>query len=211
MTNKDSINSHRRGIYHIFKRFADIIFSLLIILGVLSWMIPLFYLICLVKGKKLFFVQERTGYKNQTFRCIKFRTLDIPPSDEPVCVSTAPMSGFASFIRKTNIDELPQFFNVLIGDMSVSGPRPHMLFHTEKYRNILPEYMNRHLVKPGISGLAQARGFRGEITHDSEMRARLKADLIYIRKLSFLTDLYIFCESIRVLSITFLRSLKEAI
>ena len=134
-------------------------------------------------------------------------TLDAEESNEPLSISEASMSPLGKFLRTTNIDELPQFLNVLAGSMSIIGPRPHMIWHTRYYENRLPQYNSRHLVKPGITGLAQVKGFRGEIRHDSEMKARLKTDLIYIQQISAGLELYIFLESIRVLSITFWKTL----
>ena len=103
---------------------------------------------------------------------------------------------FGDFIRRTNIDELPQFINVLLGDMSIVGPRPHMLKHTEEYSCIINKYMVRHFVKPGITGWAQVTGFRGETREVEDMEGRVKADIWYIEHWSFLLDLYIIYRTI---------------
>jgi putative colanic acid biosynthesis UDP-glucose lipid carrier transferase len=100
------------------------------------------------------------------------------------------------FIRKTSIDELPQFYNVLFGNMSVVGPRPHMLKHTDEYANKVDKYMLRHFVKPGITGLAQVRGYRGEIESDSDIQGRIKFDIFYIENWSFFLDLKIILQTV---------------
>ena len=100
------------------------------------------------------------------------------------------------FIRRTSIDELPQFYNVLFGNMSVVGPRPHMLKHTDEYASKVDKYMLRHFIKPGITGLAQVRGYRGEIEQDSDIQNRIKFDIFYVENWSFLLDLKIIIQTI---------------
>lgn len=103
---------------------------------------------------------------------------------------------FGDFMRRTNIDELPQFINVLLGDMSIVGPRPHMLKHTEEYSKIINKYMVRHFIKPGITGWAQVTGFRGETRELEDMEGRVKADIWYMEHWSFLLDLYIMYKTV---------------
>lgn len=211
MANSDiKITPPRPAIYFLpLKRATDILLSIFVIVFILSWLIPVVYVVQkLSKKGNIFFLQKRTGLRNRTFTCIKFRTLDEEESMEPLSIKTAKMGSFGRFIRTSNIDELPQFFNVLAGSMSVIGPRPHMLYHTNKYEKLIPSYSLRHSVKPGISGLAQVKGFRGEIEHSAEMRARVKADMIYIQKQSLCLDFYIFMQSIKVLSISFWEQLQ---
>jgi putative colanic acid biosynthesis UDP-glucose lipid carrier transferase len=106
------------------------------------------------------------------------------------------VTKIGKFIRKTSIDELPQFYNVLFGNMSVVGPRPHMLKHTDEYANRVDKYMLRHFVKPGITGLAQIRGYRGEIERDSDIQNRIKFDIFYVENWSFFLDLKIIVQTI---------------
>ncbi len=141
----------------------------------------------------LFFKQARTGLNGKTFQCYKFRSMHVNANaDTAQATKDDPRKfAFGNFMRKTNIDEFPQFFNVLKGDMSIVGPRPHMLHHTEIYGNIIDKYMVRHFAKPGITGWAQVTGYRGETKELWQMEERIKRDIWYIENWSFWLDIHI--------------------
>jgi putative colanic acid biosysnthesis UDP-glucose lipid carrier transferase len=176
------------------KRFFDIGFSSLVIFFILSWLVPLIALAIKIDSRgPVFFKQKRTGKNNQSFWCLKFRTMVVNKESDSkqATKNDTRITAVGAFLRKTSLDELPQFFNVLAGDMSVVGPRPHMLKHTEEYSRVIEKFMSRHFVKPGITGLAQAKGFRGE-THDLIlMKNRVKMDRFYISNWSLFFDLKI--------------------
>ena len=178
----------------IIKRTFDIFFSLF----VLIFIFPVFFvivapLIKLTSPGPIFFGQRRNGEMGRVFTCYKFRSMVMNPySDKKQTVRDDPRKTWiGNIIRKTSIDELPQFYNVLRGDMSVVGPRPHMLEHTRIYSELVDKYMLRHLVKPGITGWAQIHGLRGEIQDVDFMRRRVEADVWYIEHWSFFLDLKI--------------------
>jgi putative colanic acid biosysnthesis UDP-glucose lipid carrier transferase len=176
------------------KRIFDIAFSLGVIVFILSWVVPIVAFLIKVESRgPVFFKQKRTGKDNKPFWCYKFRTMRInADSDQKQAIKNdSRITRFGSFFRKSSIDELPQFFNVLMGDMSVVGPRPHMLKHTEEYSQLVDKFMARHMVKPGITGLAQARGFRGETKELYLMKNRVKLDRFYISNWNFLLDVKI--------------------
>ena len=176
------------------KRIFDIVFASLVVILLLSWLIPLVALIIRLESKgPAFFRQLRTGKDNQPFYCFKFRSMVVNEDahHKQASKGDARITRVGAFIRKTNIDELPQFFNVLRGEMSIVGPRPHMLKHTEEYSQIVNGFMQRHTVTPGITGLAQVRGFRGETKETSAMAKRVRFDIWYIKNRSFLLDLKI--------------------
>jgi putative colanic acid biosynthesis UDP-glucose lipid carrier transferase len=141
----------------------------------------------------VFFVQLRSGKDNRQFRCYKFRSLAVneDANVRQVTKDDTRITKLGRIMRKTNLDEMPQFFNVLKGDMSVVGPRPHMLQHTEAYSKILGEYMIRHFLKPGITGWAQINGYRGEIKNNTQLRDRVKHDIWYMENWSLLLDIKI--------------------
>jgi putative colanic acid biosynthesis UDP-glucose lipid carrier transferase len=176
------------------KRVFDIVFSLVIISCVLSWLTPLLaILIKLSSPGPVFFVQWRSGKDNKQFRCIKFRSLAVnaDANTRQVTRGDTRITPIGRFLRKTNLDELPQFFNVLAGSMSVVGPRPHMLRHTEAYSKILGQYMIRHFVKPGVTGWAQVNGLRGEIKREDQLRKRIEHDIWYLEHWSPWLDIRI--------------------
>lgn len=176
------------------KRFFDIVFSLVVIATVLWWLIPLLaILIKLNSPGPIFFVQFRSGKNNKSFKCIKFRTLRVNKDSDlkQVTRDDNRITNLGRFLRKSSLDELPQFINVLLGDMSVVGPRPHMLKHTEDYSRLLNEYMIRHYVKPGVTGWAQVNGFRGEIKDQEHLRKRVEYDIWYLENWSLWLDLRI--------------------
>ncbi|MGM9760200.1 MAG: undecaprenyl-phosphate glucose phosphotransferase [Parabacteroides sp.] len=178
----------------VLKRAFDVVFSLCILLT----LFPLLYLILgtLIKLSSpgpILFRQKRTGLYGQDFECYKFRTMRVnAQADTLQAVKDDPRkTKIGDFLRHTNLDEFPQFVNVLKGDMSVVGPRPHMLKHTEQYSALIDKYMVRHLVKPGVTGWAQVTGYRGETKTLEQMEGRVKRDVWYIENWSFLLDLKI--------------------
>jgi putative colanic acid biosynthesis UDP-glucose lipid carrier transferase len=174
------------------KRVFDIVFSLLVTVLLLSWLVPLMAILIKLSSKgPVFFVQLRSGRDNKSFNCYKFRTLRVnrEADTKQVTQNDNRITKLGAFLRKTNIDELPQFFNVIIGNMSVVGPRPHMLRHTEDYSRVLNEYMIRHFVKPGVTGWAQVNGFRGEIREKEQLRKRIEHDIFYLENWNLWFDL----------------------
>lgn len=181
-------------INQMIKRAFDIIFSSIIIVIVLSWLIPIlaFFIKRESKGP-IFFMQMRNGLNYNEFNCFKFRSMR-PNEDadiEQVSKNDPRITKTGRFMRKTSIDELPQFFNVFLGEMSVVGPRPHMVSHTEMYARKVDKFMVRHFIKPGITGLAQTNGFRGEVENDQDIIYRVKYDIFYMENWSLLLDLKI--------------------
>ncbi len=177
----------------LIKRAFDIVFSLMVLVIILPF-VPIIALIIKIQSPgDIFFQQERTGLNGKTFRCYKFRSMHVnSAADTLQATRDDPRKfPFGNFMRRTNIDELPQFFNVLMGDMSVVGPRPHMLYHTEKYSALIKKYMVRHISKPGITGWAQVTGFRGETSELWQMEGRIKKDIWYIEHWSLWLDLKI--------------------
>lgn len=145
------------------------------------------------------FKQQRHGKNGRVFTCLKFRTMKINGEADTLQATRNDkrLTSIGNFLRETSLDELPQFINVLRGDMSIVGPRPHMLYHTEMYSSVIPNYMQRLSVKPGITGLAQILGYRGETPNVADMAHRIKLDLWYIEHRSFRLDLYIFFRTLQ--------------
>lgn len=177
----------------IIKRSFDIIFSSIVCLCMLPFLPFIALGIKLQSPGPLFFKQARTGLNGKTFFCFKFRSMHVnKDADTAQATKNDPRKfAFGNFMRKTNIDEFPQFFNVLKGDMSIVGPRPHMLHHTEVYGEIIDKYMVRHFSKPGITGWAQVTGSRGETKELWQMEERIRKDIWYIENWSFWLDLRI--------------------
>jgi putative colanic acid biosynthesis UDP-glucose lipid carrier transferase len=176
------------------KRGFDLAVSSMVILFVLSWMYPLlFVLIKLESSGPIIFKQKRNGLDLKPFWCLKFRSMRLNEDADtlPVQHGDTRITRVGHFIRKYSIDELPQFINVLKGEMSVVGPRPHMLSETNQFNKVSADFYKRHEVKPGITGLAQIRDCRGEISSKYDLTDRLKYDLFYIRKASFGYDFMI--------------------
>lgn len=176
------------------KRASDLLFSSLIILLVFPWLLPILAVGVKLSGPgPVFFRQQRTGLGDQEFSIFKFRSMHLnDQADELQAADNDPrITGIGRFMRKHNLDEFPQFFNVLLGDMSAVGPRPHMLLDTDAYRKMIDQYMVRHFTKPGVTGLAQIRGLRGETEDRSKMEERVKTDVYYIENWSLLLDLKI--------------------
>ncbi|MGJ5642989.1 undecaprenyl-phosphate glucose phosphotransferase [Formosa sp. S-31] len=182
-----------------FKRLFDIIFASIIIVFILSWLTPLLAILIKLESKgPVFFKQSRNGFNYQEFYCYKFRSMT-PNDNAHLHQATRGdnrITKVGKFIRKTSIDELPQFYNVLFGDMSVVGPRPHMVSHTNMYAKRIDKFMVRHFVKPGITGLAQVSGFRGEVETDKDIINRVKYDIFYIENWSILLDLKIISQTV---------------
>ncbi|MEA4982370.1 MAG: exopolysaccharide biosynthesis polyprenyl glycosylphosphotransferase [Paludibacter sp.] len=181
------------------KRVFDLVFSGLVILFLLSWLYPILGLLIKLSSKgPVLFTQKRTGVNKVTFNCYKFRSMR-PNHESDLRQATEDdprITRIGKFIRRTNLDELPQFFNVFRGDMSVVGPRPHMLSHTDKYSALIDDYLVRHYVKPGITGWAQISGFRGETDELWKMEKRVEFDKEYINNWSFEWDLVIVWRTI---------------
>ncbi|WP_167607526.1 exopolysaccharide biosynthesis polyprenyl glycosylphosphotransferase [Maribellus sediminis] len=180
--------------YRLQKRLFDLVFSLAVTFFVLSWLIPLMALLIKLDSKgPVFFIQERTGINNKTFKCLKFRSMKVSDTAHTTqaTANDERITRLGRFLRRSNIDEMPQFLNVLVGSMSVVGPRPHMLKHTEHYSELINHYLIRHYVKPGITGWAQVKGYRGETRKLSAMENRVKTDMEYIENWKFLFDLKI--------------------
>lgn len=181
------------------KRTFDIVFSLFVIFGILLWLGPLLALLIRLESKgPIFFIQKRTGFDNDEFQCFKFRSMAMNAAADAQQAGKNDMrvTKIGRFIRKTSIDELPQFYNVFFGNMSVVGPRPHMLKHTDEYANRVDKYMLRHFVKPGITGLAQVKGYRGEIERESDIQNRIKLDIFYVENWSFFLDIKIVIQTV---------------
>ena len=176
------------------KRLFDLFFSLLVIIFILSWLYPIFGLIIKFQSPgPIIFKQLRSGQNNQPFLCYKFRSMRVNSDSDTKQASKndSRVTKFGEFIRKTSLDELPQFVNVLLGDMSVVGPRPHMLNHTKEYNKVTENFMVRHFVKPGITGLAQIRGLRGEITDMKYIQERINMDIEYLENWNLISDIKI--------------------
>jgi len=183
----------------ILKRAFDVVMSLAVTVFILSWLIPLLALAIKLDSRgPVFFTQLRSGRNNRPFWCIKFRTLheNTEPEEKQVTRNDNRVTRLGRFLRKTNMDELPQFLNVLIGNMSVVGPRPHMLKHTREFDALHGEYMIRHFVKPGVTGLAQVSGYRGEIRNPELLKKRVEHDIKYIENWSMMEDIRIIVATI---------------
>jgi Undecaprenyl-phosphate glucose phosphotransferase len=176
------------------KRSFDVVFSLCVIVFVFTWLFPILALLIKLDSKgPVFFKQKRNGRDNKVFWVYKFRTMTYQKDAKFVQATQndSRVTKIGRFLRKTSLDELPQFFNVLLGDMTVVGPRPHPLELNETFKHIVDKYMVRHLVKPGVTGLAQAKGYRGETKDVRSMINRVKMDVFYIENWSFWLDIRI--------------------
>lgn len=181
------------------KRVFDIFFSLLIIVGLMSWLTPILAIIIKLESKgPLFFIQKRNGLNYKEFNCYKFRSMQLNDKADIDLASKNDIriTKVGKFIRKASIDELPQFFNVLLGDMSIVGPRPHMVSVANLYALQVDKFMVRHFVKPGITGLAQIKGFRGEVETEEDIINRVKYDIFYMENWSILLDVEIILKTI---------------
>lgn len=189
----------RNPVNRFIKRLFDIVFSSLVLVLLFPWVF--IFVAIMIKLKSpgpIFFLQERTGLDGKVFKCIKFRSMKVnDDADKVQATKDDPRKfPFGDFMRKTNIDELPQFINVFKGDMSIVGPRPHMLKHTNEYSKVINGFMIRHFAKPGITGLAQVTGFRGETRYLEQMEGRVKKDIEYIENWTFLLDMKIIIKTV---------------
>ena len=181
------------------KRIFDFVFSLLVVVLLMSWLFPLLaFIIKLTSKGPVIFTQLRTGADNAEFPCLKFRTMYVNDRAhlEQATQNDPRITPIGRFLRKTSLDEFPQFINVLKGEMSVVGPRPHMLKHTEEYSQLVGNFMQRHAIKPGVTGLAQVKGYRGEITHFERLANRVKYDRFYVENWSLMFDLKIIARTV---------------
>ncbi len=178
----------------LIKRLFDVVFSSAFLLLVMSWLLPIIFVLIKMDSKgPVFFRQLRSGKDNKPFNCLKFRSMKVNlDSDKLQATKDDPrITKLGAFLRKSSIDELPQFINVFLGSMSVVGPRPHMLKHTEEYSKLIEKFMGRHYVKPGITGLAQCMGYRGETRTLADMENRVRLDRYYIENWTFWLDIKI--------------------
>ncbi|WP_299213024.1 undecaprenyl-phosphate glucose phosphotransferase [uncultured Aquimarina sp.] len=183
----------------LIKRTFDIIFSISVIVFLLSWLIPVIALLIKIESRgPVFFRQYRYGADFNLFLCYKFRSMTANTESDKVQASKndARVTRIGKFIRRTSLDELPQFFNVLYGEMSVVGPRPLLMSHTDDYKDKINKFMVRHNVKPGITGLAQISGYRGNIANDSDMLNRVRYDIFYVENWSLILDFNIILQTI---------------
>ena len=183
----------------ILKRGFDIVFSLCFLCLVFPFVLLFVFVVTeFTMPGKLFFVQKRTGLNGKTFKCYKFRSMRKNPHSEVRQATKGDdrVTRWGYIMRKTSLDETPQFINVLMGDMSIVGPRPHMLKHTDEFTELVDGYMLRHQAKPGVTGWSQVNGYRGEIRKPEDIENRVKFDLWYIDNWSFLLDLRIIFKTV---------------
>ena len=183
----------------LLKRIFDVVISSLVILFVLSWLIALFGIIIKLQSRgPILFTQSRNGENGIPFKCFKFRSMIVNKNSDKVFAdhNDKRLTGFGRFIRISALDELPQFINVFLGDMSVIGPRPHPILLNKEYGNKIQKFNKRHQFKPGITGLAQISGFRGKIKNLNDMSSRVKLDRYYFKNWSLIFDIKIFFQTI---------------
>ncbi len=181
------------------KRAFDIVFALGVILFIFTWLFPILAILVRLSSKgPVFFKQMRLGKDNKEFVCWKFRSMRMNvESDSKQATKNDPrVTAVGRFLRKSNLDEMPQFINVLFGQMSIVGPRPHPLRLNDQYRDIIDKYMVRHFVRPGITGWAQVSGFRGETRTPELMERRVELDVWYLENWSFWLDLRIVVKTV---------------
>ena len=184
------------------KRVFDIVFSTLIIILILSWMIPIFGLFIKLGSKgPVFFMQKRDGYKGVHFKCIKFRTMVVNSNADSKWANDndSRLTRFGKFLRLTTLDEMPQFLNVLFGDMSVVGPRPHPIKLNKEYQDLIEGFNKRHRFKPGITGLAQSLGYSGFVSSSKDMSDRVKMDVFYFKNWNLILDFKIVYKTTLIL------------
>ena len=193
--------------YLFFKRIFDILFSAFTILVVLSWLLPLIALLIKFDSKgPVFFKQNRTGLNGKSFSCLKFRTMigNDEADERQAAENDDRITGIGKFLRRINLDELPQFFNVLVGHMSIVGPRPHMISDCIRFSFVISSYQFRNLVKPGITGLAQIKGYHGPTADYESIIIRYYWDAQYVRKAGLWLDL-------KIIGITIIQSLSNLV
>jgi putative colanic acid biosysnthesis UDP-glucose lipid carrier transferase len=176
----------------LLKRTFDLLFSTLVILLIFPWLLPIIAILIKMESKgPVFFIQDRSGYKGKAFPCFKFRTMTVNTQADllQATKNDSRITKIGAFLRKSSLDEFPQFINVFLGQMSVVGPRPHMLRHTVEYSELISDFMIRHQVKPGITGWAQVNGYRGPTEQLQQMENRVKYDVWYVENWSFWLDI----------------------
>ena len=181
------------------KRMFDLIFSIFVIVFFLSWLYPFIAILIKLSSKgPILFRQPRSGVNNEEFLCYKFRSMTINSNadSQQATQCDSRITKLGAFLRKSSLDEFPQFINVFMGDMSIVGPRPHMLLHTEEYSALINKYMVRQLVKPGITGAAQVKGYRGETKELEDMEGRVRLDVWYIENWSLSLDINIIFHTV---------------
>ncbi|MBD1391692.1 sugar transferase [Mucilaginibacter glaciei] len=191
--------------FKFLKRTVDVLASLTVIIFILLWLLPILALLVVLDSKgPVFFVQKRNKQGSKLFHCIKIRTMVINDESDKVAavVNDLRITRLGRFLRISHIDELPQFFNVLIGDMSMVGPRPHMLVENVRFNEMFSYYNDRHYVKPGITGLAQSYGFHGAINDLNIIDKKTEFDIYYIKNWSVMMD-------IKIVARTVLNTLKK--
>jgi putative colanic acid biosynthesis UDP-glucose lipid carrier transferase len=180
--------------YFIVKRLFDLVVSFFVTVLILSWLLPIIALLIKLESRgPVFFVQKRVGRGGKTFSCFKFRTMFVnkEANVKQAQVNDSRITRVGKFLRISNLDEFPQFFNVLLGHMSIVGPRPHMHADCTKFSEVVSCYKFRNMVKPGITGLAQVKGFRGPTKDFSSIFRRYQYDAFYVRNANFWLDLRI--------------------
>ncbi|MES2418170.1 MAG: sugar transferase [Bacteroidota bacterium] len=186
----------------ILKRFCDLVVSIVVSIGLLLWLLPLLALFIKIDSPgPIFFVQKRNKRNGKLFYCLKLRTMIVNKDADTLTaiVNDQRITALGKFLRRSHLDELPQFINVLLGDMSLIGPRPHMFVENVRYKEIFSSYHQRQAVKPGITGLAQSLGYHGPITDYTQIEKKIKFDLFYINNWSFLLDVKILIKTISVI------------
>ena len=181
------------------KRIFDIVFSMLVCLLILSWLIPILWILIKIESRgPLIFKQSREGLNGKEFICYKFRSMKINKEANRLHVSKGDsrITKIGAFLRKTSMDELPQFINVLKGNMSVVGPRPHMKYQSKGFEKEIKSYARRTIVKPGITGLAQIKGYRGEVIEKLDITNRIRMDIFYIENWTFWLDIKIIIQTV---------------
>ncbi len=184
----------KRKNYRIWKRIFDVIFSLFVLIFVLSWLFPILAILIRIDSQgPVFFIQKRVGFLGRTFNCFKFRTMVVNrEANTRMATNNDPrITKLGRVLRKSNLDELPQFFNVITGDMSIVGPRPHMHKDCTDFTKVVSQYKFRNLAKPGITGLAQSKGFRGPAKDYLSIFHRYQWDAFYVQNANFWLDMRI--------------------
>ena len=188
--------------YLVYKRIMDIVTSVIVMLTIFPWLMPILIVLIRLDSKgPVFFKQKRVGFLGKTFWCYKFRTMyvnDYADTKRASCHDPR-VTRIGWFLRNTCLDEVPQFFNVLLGHMSIVGPRPHMLKDTNEFSNLIDNYSFRHLVRPGITGLSQVRGYRGPATTFESILRRYQWDSYYVRNLDYMLDFRIMAGTVHLI------------
>jgi putative colanic acid biosynthesis UDP-glucose lipid carrier transferase len=187
--------------YFFLKRGVDLLFALVVILGILSWLLPVLALLIKLDSKgPVFFLQKRGGKGGMPFTCYKLRTMVVNKEADECAASDDDwrVTRIGKVLRKSHLDELPQFFNVLLGAMSLVGPRPYMLTDCQKFSRMIPDHPLRYYVRPGMTGLAQIKGYHGPVTDFKMIFTRFQWDVFYVRHVSLMMDLRILHRTIKL-------------